>query len=224
MRKYFPDSLDLLKEKINKKFVDDDGDLDINSNLSDRMIRELKVEFDWENVEIEKSGNKFVYCGYHSFADFDFFGVSAGGDWQYPTFFLFYLDHNKELRIFTPGDGQVWDKLNCKPYDNDECPYETDWKLIKECIINRFGITTYPFSTYEDKLNALEELKFYHPNNETGELFQSYTHLAKQLASYGSDVEFNYMLNSAKKMAEDSAVFCIENFGKLDEDFITGLG
>lgn len=107
-------------------------------NLTPKIASDLKkCEFDMENVDC-KSG----YDGADKIAGFrtlpnglTYLGVSAGGDWESPIFFIIYSD-GKHLRAYMPKDGNPWNTDTKQAYGNDE---ESDNKNAKK----RFGVNHY---------------------------------------------------------------------------------
>lgn len=69
---------------------------------------------------------------YHGFVTLDngftFFGMSAGGDWEYPVYLIIYWD-GKKLRGYIPTDGNPWNTSTKMAYGNDE---DDDRKNIKK--------------------------------------------------------------------------------------------
>jgi len=81
-----------------------------------------KVNFDFENWEAAAPG----YCncgdimGYRVAPNgLPFLGVTAGGDWEYPVFFIIYWD-GKKLRGYVPTDGNMWNTDTKEAYGNGE--------------------------------------------------------------------------------------------------------
>ena len=101
-------------------------------DLTPQIAKDLKVEFDFENcnqdkhkdyksgkaisVKIEKD-NKFL-GGQTLDNGFTFWGFSAGGDWEWPVFFLFYF-YGKKLRAYIPTEGNRYNTDTMKAYGND---------------------------------------------------------------------------------------------------------
>jgi len=78
-----------------------------------------KVDFDTENLEAER-GEGYAGCdlaGFHTYG-LTFLGVTAGGDWECPLFFIIYWD-GKQLRGYIPTAGNSWNTDNKKAYGND---------------------------------------------------------------------------------------------------------
>jgi hypothetical protein len=122
-----------LKNNADKHFLDDEDDDDILTNnksfvsvqtsdydnileifikfiafysngnfLIDKDFK--SIDFDWENCEEDDSvsvsncfpdGTQFIWC-------------YAGGDWEDPIEFIFYLDNRDRVRAFIPKDGNVF--------------------------------------------------------------------------------------------------------------------
>lgn len=75
------------------------------------------IDFDLENLSAE-SPTLYTYagdqgsdlCGFHTLPnDFTFCGAVAGGDWEYPLFFIIYYD-GTSLRAYIPIKGNM---VNC---------------------------------------------------------------------------------------------------------------
>lgn len=82
-----------------------------------------KVNFDFENCscEVEDFSEYKDILGYRKIGDFEFCGCYAGGDWEYPVFFLIYLDQDgKTLRGFIPREGNSWNYNTKFALGNDE--------------------------------------------------------------------------------------------------------
>lgn len=82
----------------------------------------LKVQFDWENYEYnpkETYMNSKNIGGFRTLPNgLTFLGVTAGGDWQVPTFAILYFS-GKELRAYIPTNGNVWNTDTHEAYGND---------------------------------------------------------------------------------------------------------
>lgn len=77
---------------------------------------------------------------------------------------------------------------------------------------------------YEQLIEGLDSLRFYHPSDEVGELFESVCRTALKAAIHDSEERVKFLYDWAVEMAKDSEAFCIEMYGKLDDDWITGRG
>ncbi len=82
-----------------------------------------KVQFDLENCDWDcdwgnKAGRKL-----HGLRTLDngltYLGISAGGDWEFPVFYIFYWD-GTSLRAYIPKDGNIWNRTTKQAYGNDE--------------------------------------------------------------------------------------------------------
>ncbi|MCK9458364.1 MAG: hypothetical protein M0R80_01820 [Proteobacteria bacterium] len=87
---------------------------------------DFKVEFDFENVTTDTSNCCYELEGLLGYNTLDngmtFFGVSAGGDWEIPVFFVVYWD-GKKLRAYIPTDGNPWNTDTKQAYGNAD----QDW-------------------------------------------------------------------------------------------------
>lgn len=99
---------------VNEQIYERDGKL--GEDLS-------KVNFDFENCSCT-TGEYPMYgdlLGYNKIGNFEFCGCAAGGDWEYPVFFLVYLDKDgKTLRGFVPKEGNAWNYDTKEALGNDE--------------------------------------------------------------------------------------------------------
>jgi hypothetical protein len=110
-----------------------------------------KVEFDDENYEFRDDSPGYPYSGllsYQRIGDLTFLGCQAGGDWEYPVFFIIYYD-GKQLRAYIPSKGNCWNRKTKSAYgnndddpDQDEVPdfTEPDIELIKKDILERITV------------------------------------------------------------------------------------
>ena len=96
-----------------------------------------KVNFDFENCDLEPEAEfgspilglrrLYVSGGY-----LNFIGMSAGGDWEHPVYFIVYLDKDgKTLRAYVPKDGNNWNYKTKEAFGNDE---EGDAAFLKAWI------------------------------------------------------------------------------------------
>jgi hypothetical protein len=118
-RTFTPVPLEKLEEKIRAAMERDGGDL---KRLTPRVEKDLsKVEFDTENMEDSGGfGNSTDIVGYHTLENgLSFLGVTAGGDWESPVFFIIYCD-GKTLRGYIPTEGNPWNTTTKQAYGNDE--------------------------------------------------------------------------------------------------------
>jgi len=102
--------------------------------LTPRILGDLKkVQFDTENLEWEshEAYNKAeAISGFQTLPNgLTFLGVTAGGDWELPIFFIVYHD-GTELRAYIPKDGNTWNHKTRKAFGNadDEAVEEEEFK------------------------------------------------------------------------------------------------
>lgn len=126
-----------------------------------------KVRFDFENCNYDTpslgdglTGLRRVYVdgGYLSFI-----GVSAGGDWEYPVFFIIYLDKDgKTFRAFVPKEGNTWNYDTNEALGNDE---EADHKFLERM--------------YKEKISPVCDITF---TADDGEILHDENQLRKQIS------------------------------------------
>ena len=98
-----------------------------------------KVDFDCENMSADTSevwgetesgkGDAKDYVGLHTLGNgLSYLGVTAGGDWETPLFFIVYWD-GENLRGYVPKDGNTWNTKNNCAFGNDE---EADEAFFKQ--------------------------------------------------------------------------------------------
>ena len=91
--------------------------------LTPKVEKDLsKVIFDTENLECKK-GEGYCNCGeITGLRTLDngltFLGITAGGDWENPLFFIIYFD-GKDLRGYIPTDGNSWNKKTKTAYGSE---------------------------------------------------------------------------------------------------------
>ena len=89
-------------------------------DLTPQIKKDLsKCNFDMENVAEEQTdfGPKEL-IGYHTLnSGLTFRGLCAGGDWEFPVFFIIYWDGQK-LRGYIPKRGNPWNTDSGYPYGN----------------------------------------------------------------------------------------------------------
>ncbi len=120
MARYFaPITPVALREKFLRQFesVDDFlfGDSKARKDLD-------KVEFDGENyVDEPTSGDDDLnpLLGIRTLKNgMTYWGIKAGGDWEYPVFFIVYWD-GKEIRGYVPHHGNTWNYKTKAAYGNE---------------------------------------------------------------------------------------------------------
>lgn len=81
---------------------------------------DIKVSFDLENVHYTAAhaGPKAL-LGYHQEANgLTYCGFCAGGDSEFPVFFMVYWD-GKKLRGYVPTEGNPWNSITKQAFGND---------------------------------------------------------------------------------------------------------
>lgn len=91
-----------------------------------------KVKFDFENFDY-KSGRGMAFedmLGPQTLGDLSYIGMQSGGDWEYPVYFIVYMDKNgKTLRGFVPKDGNPWNYDTKQAFGNDD---KADLKCLQK--------------------------------------------------------------------------------------------
>lgn len=100
--------MDEFKKKIHKILDNDDFPYEMPPKITKDLA---KVNFDWENFEIEDGqGYKNYPCGYETLENgMPVFFINAGGDWETPLCLCLYFD-GTSIRGYIPTDGNVWNK------------------------------------------------------------------------------------------------------------------
>ena len=76
----------------------------------------MKINFDDENVCADSG----PLDGFRTLDNnFVFFGVTAGGDWELPIFFIIYWD-GEHLRAYIPTDGNTFNPKTKAAYGNED--------------------------------------------------------------------------------------------------------
>jgi len=121
-----------------------------------KLVKDLKkVEYDYENFEYKPSMD---FEDEYGLKELDnglvYLACMAGGDWQYPVYFIIYWD-GKEFRGYIPSKGNTYNKTTKQAYGEDDEADELDMKKqygdpeadpsfnmykIKEDIKNRIQI------------------------------------------------------------------------------------
>jgi len=83
-----------------------------------------RVSFDFENHECAlgaRSGRYDNLLGPRHFGKIPGVGCAAGGDWEYPVFFVVYLDEDGQtLRAYVPKEGNVWNHKTNSAFGNND--------------------------------------------------------------------------------------------------------
>ena len=109
-----------------------------------------KVEFDTENLEFEEGeGYSRGKTGFRTLPNgLTILGVTAGGDWEAPIYFILYSD-GKELRGYIPTDGNIWNTDTNQAYGN------ADSNVDERNCQKRFGVKDpLTVSMNQDKIDA----------------------------------------------------------------------
>ena len=92
-----------------------------------------KVNFDFENWDF--CTNKHFSKGKMKASDgteFSYIGMSAGGDWEFPIYFMIYLDKDgKTFRGYIPKEGNPWNYKTKEAFGNDD---EADDKFLRSWL------------------------------------------------------------------------------------------
>jgi hypothetical protein len=130
-RKFKPLTKEELTAKIEKATKGGEAEKFYEGNIRGRMYDLLtdhrqvkadlgKVNFDTENFACkEGEGYSGAQTGFLTFPNgLVAVGCSAGGDWEYPLFFIIYHD-GKTLRAYIPTEGNTWNTDTKRAYGND---------------------------------------------------------------------------------------------------------
>ena len=105
-----------------------------------------KVNFNEENLEWEEgegySGTGPI-TGFHTLPNgLTYLGISAGGDWEIPLFYILYFDGTK-LRGYIPTDGNHWNTDTMTAYGSEDDAGVDDGDEASDTNVkNRFGVNT----------------------------------------------------------------------------------
>lgn len=181
---------------------------------------DLKVNFNFENFDFGQGETKYFrpkdsLIGYHTLENgLTFCGMSSGGHWETPVFFVVYWD-GKKLRVYVPTKGNPWNTKTKEAYGNDENSDIEDsslrekkglqgypesvpvWKLVKEDIEKHF------LPSSQEKTKRVIKVK-----NKELPLFKerSLQERVEELTFYGTGDE-------AYELFEAGCSFCYKLFG-----------
>ena len=255
-------SIDELRAKIKKI-----GGL---SELIDHVGKDIKVAFDLENWTDGDDFGPEKINGYHQLDNgLTYCGFTAGGDWEFPVFLIFYISQGK-LRGYVPTDGNPWNTTTKSAYGNDaiddtknaikrwpeiygkykgkhlneskgpfgELEDETDEKkyvyaedfdydipLILQDIKERIllaGTTKPAVTIYSELEDRIKALTFYCTGDEAYEFFRATCHYCYCCWAVGDLTIAEVVYQSAKKQAEDSYSWAVENDRLEEEDTASG--
>lgn len=130
-----------LYKMFEEKFDDGVNPYEFQESLGIKLMKDLsKVNFDFENYYYshidEEIGGAIGFLGYRRIwvqnGFLSYIGWSAGGDWEYPVYFLIYLDKDGEtFRAYIPKEGNVWNYDTKSAFGNDE---EADSNFLKKWL------------------------------------------------------------------------------------------
>lgn len=173
------------------------------SRLTPQVKKDLcNVKFCSENVTCNANtfghSQENAIVGFHRLDNqFAFLGVEAGGDWQYPVFFIIYWD-GKELRGYIPKDGNSWNTGTMEAYGNNA---EKDAQNAKK----RFRVDDYD-DLVRDHTAILNDIR----KNIVLRMTKTATMTVEQLEAIKSDlayqltfeeIDWEYFLDTAKEAA-----------------------
>lgn len=106
--------------------------------LPDKLPKDFKVDFDWENCVVQPSSydqsdplNPLMgirILNHPSGVPLVVWGIIAGGDWESPVYFILYWS-GKSIRAYIPEKGNCWNTKTKKAYGNDD---EADYENMKK--------------------------------------------------------------------------------------------
>lgn len=89
-----------------------------SNSLANKDVQ--KIDFDFENSAVDNEGEKALPDGTA------IIWAYAGGDWEYPVYFVLYLDPDDHIRAYVPKDGNTYcHKCKCA-WGTCECNDEKD--------------------------------------------------------------------------------------------------
>lgn len=137
------------------------GPFDLYS-LPERVQKDLaKVDFDGENQEWQQDSYRpDEWHGFQMIGDLPVLGASAGGDWEWPVYFILYWD-GKQLRGYIPKSGNVWNHKMKTALGNYE---EEDSEHIRKQLKKKFPDQEIPEDIHWSDINmdvlfSIEEMK-----------------------------------------------------------------
>jgi len=115
-RKFAIITTDDLRKKIEERWKND------NHQMVEDLQDDLKCKFDLENFEDGENHYNKELAGLTGCVTLSngltLCGMTAGGDWEHPVYFLVYWD-GKKLRAYVPTDGNPWNTTTKQAYGND---------------------------------------------------------------------------------------------------------
>lgn len=221
-------SVRLTKEDLRKRIIAAGGGDDFfePTALAQALAEGLKVEFDFENFEME-SERRTDLLGYRDLGGLTVWGMSAGGDWEFPVFFVVYYD-GKKLRAYVPRHGNPWNSTTKQAYGNDvdadladakkrwplefrgaesveADDFEYDWAKIRVDVEKRLKVVSKrPPKSVRAKMphaERIESLTYYGTGDEGYELFREACSFCYSLDSLGMTKEAKVVCGWAEEMA-----------------------
>jgi len=134
VRKFVPITAQELKDRIKdayhrhpdylvyKQTWDELMEDGILSHLTKQIRKDLdKIDFDTENISaLDQHGTGTAPVGFEKLDNgLTFLGVTAGGDWEFPIFYIIYWD-GTALRAYIPNKGNVYNRKTKSAYGNDD--------------------------------------------------------------------------------------------------------
>ena len=97
-----------------------------------------KIQFDFENIEIELNNDTGkTLLGLHTLDNgFSFVGCYGGGDWEAPVYFIIYHD-GKSFRAYIPNNGNVYNPYTKCAFGNEEHEDE-DMRWFREMFPGKY--------------------------------------------------------------------------------------
>ncbi len=214
--------------------------------LLERLGRDIKVKFDCENWVDTPSNHIEGMLGTVTFSNgLTAIGISAGGDWEFPVYFIVYWD-GKKLRGYVPTAGNPWNRKTKQAYGNDadadladvikhfptclpdgfdpkeENEFEVDWlewsqEEIEADMVARIQPDPKLVEPEHEQLQRrIEATKFYGTGDEAYELFEMATRFCYKLSGLGCMEEAKQVCKWAEEMAESSKIDA-ETLDNLDD-------
>lgn len=128
------------KKELYEKFQSDFGNYE--KYLQEEIPKnDFDIEFDWENYEW-KGWNRTneEYLGIQELEGRVFIGCQAGGDWEYPVYFIVFIQNGK-WRAYIPKDGNVYNHDTMRAFGNGndyKNEINLDLQFLKKLYPNDF--------------------------------------------------------------------------------------
>lgn len=158
----------LLRDKCNQVGDSEGPGIDLSSCHEVGKIGEglKRVSFDFENYEYTHGsyiGQFRNLLGPRYFGKVPAVGCAAGGDWEYPVFFIVYVDNDGvTLRSYIPKNGNTWNYDTDSAFGNDEkadSDFLVRWVNDKSLNISPKVIEQNPTDNAEMMFNEDEIIK-----------------------------------------------------------------